>query len=145
MDNREKAVMRFNNGTVLKGYLKEFSPELADLVLEEADTEAVHTIKVEDMKAVFFVKSFAGDSGYVEKKSYGITRTKGHRVFIKFKDGESLVGFLEGDVPWERGFFLSKRNSEKKGFFILPVDEDSNNTRVFVVASSVNDVTVVPF
>jgi len=47
-------------------------------------------------------------------------------------------------VPWERGFFLSKKDSDLKGFFLLPVDEDTNNIKVFVVASSVDDVTVVP-
>jgi len=54
------------------------------------------------------------------------------------------VGFLEGDVPWEKGFFLSKRGSNRKGFFLLPVDEDTNNIKVFVVSSSVDAVTVVP-
>jgi len=93
---------------------------------------------------VFFVKSFEGDQGYKERKSYGVAKIKGQRVFVKFRDGEGLVGFLEGDVPWQRGFFLSKQDSDLKGFFLLPVDEDTNNIKVFVVSSSVDAVTVVP-
>jgi hypothetical protein len=64
-------------------------------------------------------------------------------VFVKFRDGESLLGFLEGDFPWEKGFFLSRQDKGLKGFFLLPVDEDANNIKVFVVSSSVVDVTVV--
>jgi small nuclear ribonucleoprotein (snRNP)-like protein len=139
----EKVVVRLNDGGLLKGYLRDFSPALPELSFEEAGTAGTRPVKFEDVKAVFFVKSFEGDQEYREKKSYGATRTKGQRVFVKFNDGESLVGFLEGEVPWEKGFFLS-RQRDLKGFYLLPADEDTNNTKVFVVASSVSDVTVVP-
>ncbi|MEW6109342.1 MAG: hypothetical protein AB1632_09295 [Nitrospirota bacterium] len=144
MEELGKAVLRFNNGNLLKGYLKEFSPNMSELTFHEAGTEKIIKVDVDELKAIFFVKSFEGDRGHKEKKSYGISRAKGHRVFIKFNDGESLIGFLEGDVPWNRGFFLSKHNKEIKGFILFPVDLDSNNIKVFVIASSVKDVTVVP-
>ena len=140
----EKTVMRLNNGKLLKGYMKDFSADRSELTVEETETARLHLIRTEDLKAVFFVKSFEGDHDYRERKSYGITKTKGQRVFVKFRDGESMVGFLEGEVPWEHGFFLSKQDSDLKGFFLLPVDEDTNNIKVFVIASSVDDVTVVP-
>lgn len=140
----EKTVTRLNNGNLLKGYMKDFSPNQKELTVEETGTARQHHVKTEDVKAVFFVKSFEGDHEYKEKKSYGIAKIKGQRVFVKLRDGESMVGFLEGDVPWERGFFLSKQDSDLKGFFLLPVDEDTNNIKVFVVASSIDEVTVVP-
>lgn len=143
MGGTEKVVVRLNNGGVLKGYLGTFAPGLPELSLDEAGAAGSRTVKIEDVKAVFFVKSFEGDRGYREKKTYGALRAKGQRVFVKFRDGESLVGFLEGEVPWEKGFFLS-RQRDMKGFYLLPSDEDANNTKVFVVASSVDDVTVVP-
>jgi small nuclear ribonucleoprotein (snRNP)-like protein len=139
----EKVVVRLNDGGLLKGYLRDFSPALPELSFEEDGTAGTRPVKLEDVKAVFFVKSFEGDRGYREKKSYGYTPVKGQRVFVKFNDGESLVGFLEGDVPWEKGFFLSRQRS-LKGFYLLPADEDANNTKIFVVASSVDDATVVP-
>ncbi|MDA8433773.1 MAG: hypothetical protein M0Z60_12555 [Nitrospiraceae bacterium] len=142
---REKSVMRFRDGKMLKGYVADFSPLKDDVRLEEAATGKMHAIRLEEMKAVFFVKSFEGDYEYKEKKSYGIRRPVGNRAFVRFKDGECLVGFLEGKVPWERGFFLSNReDGGMKGFFLLPADEDANNIKVFVVSSAVDDVTVVP-
>ena len=144
MDSSQKAVLRFNNGTTLKGYIRDFNPIHDKVNLEEAKTGSTLSVKVDELKAIFFIKSFEGDSSHKEKKLYGTSKTKGHRLYIKFNDGESLVGFLEGDVPWERGFFLSKHDKDLKGFFILPVDLDSNNLKVFVIASSVKDVTVVP-
>jgi hypothetical protein len=130
---------------MLKGYLKDFSPGVAEVMLEEAGTGVVHLLKIDDMKAVFFVKSFEGDYDYREKKSYGMRKPTGNRAFVKFKDGECLMGFLEGKLPWEKGFFLSRKGSDgMKGFFLLPADEDANNVKVFVISSSVDDVTVVP-
>jgi hypothetical protein len=140
----EKTVTRLNNGNLLKGYMKDFSPDRDQLTVEETEADRQHLVNIGDVKAVFFVKSFEGDHDHRERKSYGIAKIKGQRVFVKFRDGESMVGFLEGEVPWERGFFLSKQDRDLKGFFLLPVDEDANNIRVFVVASSVDDVTVVP-
>jgi hypothetical protein len=144
MSKREKVVFRFNDGNIINGHLKDFSPDLADLHIEEASSGHHRTVRIEELKALFFVRSFEGDKEYKEKKTYGINKSNGKRVFIRFKDGESLVGFLEGDIPWKRGFFLSKQGAGMKGFFLLPVDEGTNNLKVFVIASSINDVTVVP-
>jgi hypothetical protein len=55
-----------------------------------------------------------------------------------------MVGYLQGKVPWDKGFFLSKPDKVKKGFFLVPVDEDSNNIKVFVVYSAVKDITAIP-
>jgi len=141
----ERSVVRLNDGSLLKGYLKDFSPDMETVVLREAETDKVHTLKTGDMKAVFFVKSFEGDYDYKDKKSYGIRKPTGKRVIVKFKDGERLVGFVDGKVPWQKGFFLSSRGNDGKGFFLLPADEDTNNIKVFVISSSVDDVTVVPW
>lgn len=139
----EQVVVRLKDGGLLKGYLKGFSPTQPELFLEEAGSSKTLPVSLNDVKALFFVRSFEGDNEYRERKSYGVSPAKGQRVFVKFADGESLVGFLEGEVPWEKGFFLSKQR-EQKGFYLLPADEDANNLKVFVVASSVVDVTVVP-
>jgi len=144
MNDREKTVLRFNDGRLLKGHLKGFAPDLDEVRLEEAVTDRIRPVRMEDMKAIFFVRSFEGDRAYKEKKAYGASKSKGQKVFVKFRDGESLLGFLEGDLPWEKGFFLSRQDKRLKGFFLLPVDEDANNIKVFVVSSSVVDVTVVP-
>jgi hypothetical protein len=144
MHKTDKTVLRFNDGRILKGFVHDFTSETNVVTIQEAETDKISTVNIEQLKAIFFVRSFEGDRHYREKKSYGITRPKGRKIFIKFKDGEDIVGFLEGDFPWKKGFFLSKREDPLKGFFILPVDKDSNNVKVFVVSSSIIDVTVVP-
>lgn len=141
---REKSVVRFSNGRVLKGFLKEFSPQAEEVVLEEPDSGVCHAVKMSDLKAVFFVKSFDGDQEYRDRKAYGVSPSKGQRAFVKFRDGESFVGFLDGSVPWSKGFFLSRMDSDMKGFFLYPADDQINNIKVFVVAAAVSDVTVVP-
>lgn len=140
----EKAVLRFNDGKILKGRIRDFISDSDIVTLLEAETGYEHRVDIHHLKAIFIVRSFTGDSGHREKKSYGIAKPKGRKIFIKFKDGEDIVGFLEGNFPWKKGFFLSKSEDALKGFFILPVDGDSNNEKVFVVSSSVLAVTVVP-
>jgi hypothetical protein len=144
MGERDRSVMRFRDGSMVKDYVKDFSPDNEDVVVDEAGTGKEHRVRLDDMKAVFFVKSFEGDYDYKEKKSYGMRRPVGNRAFVRFKDGECLVGFLEGKVPWSKGFFLSNKGGGMKGFFLLPADEDANNIKIFVVSSAVDDVTVVP-
>ncbi len=144
MYKNSRAVLRFNDGKILKGFIIGFTSETDVVSIEEAETHKALTTDIHLLKAIFFVRSFEGNRHYREKKSYGLTRPKGRKIFIKFKDGEDMVGFLIGDVPWEKGFFLSKSDNAQKGFFISPADEDSNNEKVFVISSSVKDVTVMP-
>lgn len=145
MNITNKAVLRFIDGKILKGYLKEFSSDTDVVTLQETETNTVFTVNFDQLKAIFFVKSFEGNRDHREKKSYGITKQKGQKIFIKFTDNEDLVGFLDGPLPWKKGYFLSKNEGAAiKGFFILPVDPNSNNIKVFVVSSSVIDVTVMP-
>jgi len=145
MAEGEKAVLRFLDGTILKGYLEGFTEEATEITVHAIGAKTKTTVNADRLKAIFFVKTFEGDRQYSEKKSYGIRKPKGHRTFIKFNDGEDMVGFIEGKVPWEKGFFLSVQKTKKlKGFYLLPADEGSNNNRVFVFAGAVRDVTIVP-
>ena len=145
MADGEKAVLRFLDGTILKGYLEGFTEEATEITVHGLEAKTKTTVNADRLKAIFFVKTFEGDRRYSEKKSYGVRKPKGRRTFIKFKDGEDMVGFIDGNVPWEKGFFLSVQKTKKlKGFYLLPADEGSNNNRVFVFADAVRDVTIVP-
>jgi hypothetical protein len=68
---------------------------------------------------------------YKECKAVGIRKNSGNKVFIKFHDDESLVGFIEGEVPWDKGFSLSKLGKQAKGFFSLLWTETAKITRFF--------------
>lgn len=141
----EKVVLRFLDGAILKGHIRDFSEKSEELVLQEPDSDRVSRFKVDIMKAIFFVKSFEGDRQYNEKKSYGLRKPHGHRTFIKFIDDEDMIGFMEGDLPWDKGFFLNRHTVDGlKGFFLLPADESSNNIKVFIFVHAVKDITVVP-
>lgn len=143
--DEERVVLKYLDGTIIKGYLRDFSEKSDELMLQEPGVQVVRSVRCDLLKAVFFVKSFEGNSDYNEKKAYGIRKPHGHRTFVKFIDGEDLVGFLESELPWDKGFFLTHHTiNSLKGFFLLPADAGSNNTRVFIFVHAVKDLTVVP-
>ncbi len=138
--NRQRVILRCLDGRLIRGYVNDFSAsdEFVDL---EDESSQLHQFRVDELKAIFFVRTFEGKPEYSERKSFRDPVSLGKRVFVKFKDGESMTGYIEGGVPWEKGFFLEPKKGP--GFFLIPVDHDSNNIKVFVVASSVWDVTVM--
>lgn len=143
--NDQKVVLRFLDGRIGKGYMQDFCEKADAFCLLDPDSGEISSIPGRELKAIFFVKSFEGNRDYMEKKSYGTGRPKGHRTFIKLIDGEDMVGFLEGDLPWEKGFFLSRHAlNSVKGLYLLPADAESNNIKVFVLAHAIKDATVVP-
>lgn len=137
---KQRVVARFIDGRLMKGFVHSFSP-CDNFVSFESESSELQKIGVDELKAIFFVKTYEGDRSRSEKKSFVLPTPPGKRVFVKFKDGESMMGYIEGEVPWEKGFFLEPGKS--KGFFLIPVDSESNNMKVFVVAGSVWDVSVM--
>jgi hypothetical protein len=138
---RQRAVLRFLDARVVKGYLQSFSPTDTTVEVDEDGTSRTVQAAVSELKAIFFVKTFEGDSAYAEKKSFRGKPFRGKKAYVRFKDGESMIGYIEGGTAWERGFFLDGKKGT--GFFLLPTDEDCNNIRTFVVTSAIDDVTVV--
>lgn len=136
----DKVVLRFSDGKVLKGYLEHFSPDDEIVSINDISGER-KSVNINELKAIFFVKTFEGKKDYNERKAFSGVNTGLKRVFVRFKDGESLTGYIEGEMPWQRGFFLE--SGRRKGFFLLPTDSESNNIKIFVIASFVKDVTLV--
>jgi small nuclear ribonucleoprotein (snRNP)-like protein len=146
MGDAEKVVVRFLNGTMLKGLIRNFSVEATEIHIEEAETGVEHRIPLAELKAVFFVKSLEGNRAHREKKVFGARKDAdylGRKVYIKFKDGENMYGFYRGDIPWKQGYFVAEPHSTAQGFFITPTDSESNNIRIFVVGSSLKDITAI--
>jgi len=143
MNNGDKVVVRFMDGKVVKGYVTDFRIDSETINLKDQATSEAHRVPISELKAIFFVKSFKGISEYVEKKAFGIRRLPGRKAFVKFNDKESLVGIIEGEIPWDKGFSLAKLGEHAKGFFLTPVDGNSNNDKVFVVGSAIQDVTIM--
>ncbi len=133
---RNKVVARFRDGKILKGYTHDFFPNKESFHLtadEGSGSGKVLEIKLTDLKALFFVKSLGGDKDYRELKEFadaGESKLQGIKIRVEFFDGEVLSGLSLG------------YNKNKPGFFIIPVDSDSNNERIYVVASSLTSVQV---
>lgn len=143
--DEERVVLKHLDGRIIKGYIRNFSEKADDMILKELDSDAICVVRSDLLKAIFFVRTFEGNREYNEKKAYGIRTPSGQRTFVRFIDGEGMVGFLEGNMPWDKGFFLSSHTIDnRKGFFLFPADDGSNNIRVFIFAHAIQDVTVVP-
>ncbi len=127
-----RAVVAFLDGRRLKGYLFNFSALKESFRLFRdgpAGQQSGSDVLMKDLKAIFFVKDFAGNPDY--RKAPGVDAPKrGRKVAVTFQDGEELSGTTEGYNP------------QKLGFFVFPYDEDGNNLRVFVVNSNVRQVKV---
>jgi len=136
----EKVVIHLRDGTIKKGYLKMLDEEagVVEIIRIDDILEAFH---FEDIKAVFFVKDFEGKRSYRERKLFNSEVSEEiKRIYIKFFDKETLWGYIKGPLPWQRGFYLD--NKKPKGIFVYPSDPNSNNKKIYVVFSAVEDLTV---
>ena len=125
-----KLVVRFLDGTVVKGFSQNFHPARAQFHLAASiggGSGQTTLVTMEQLKAVFFVRDFEGDPGYVDSRSFR-ERTSGRRIEVTFLDGELLVGSTLGYRP------------DGTGFFVRPADTDGNNLRVFVLPTAVTRV-----
>jgi hypothetical protein len=90
----ESVVAHHVDGRVTKGQTDDFSPARPTFTLiplDGADNREPVIVRVQDLKAVFFVKDFAGDPDYSEWKHFEVPRLC-LPVAVKFTDGEVMVG-----------------------------------------------------
>ena len=129
---QNKIVVRYRDGRTLKGHTADFLPTRASfhvVPLEPTGTKGTLEIPFAELKAIFFVRDFAGDKAYQETKSFAPEqRPPGRRIQVEFKDGEVLVGTTMG------------YQANRSGFFLVPADPHSNNERCYVVSTAVKKV-----
>jgi len=120
-------VTRFIDGRIIKGVTHDFAANKEVFHLFEWGDESNEAISVPvgALKAIFFVKSYDGDKGHVAPKSFAGAKVQARKIVVTFKDGEVLFGSTVGYNP------------KKQGFFVTPVDADSNNSRIYIVNESV--------
>jgi hypothetical protein len=128
----EKVVAHYADGRVLKGHTSNFSPQRPVFTLTPVVDGPVEPteIRLQDLKAAFFVKDFDGDSEHSEWKQFVADRL-GLKVALRFKDGEVMVG---AKLPLTADY----------GFFLFPADRGSNNEKIFVVNTAVTVVEELP-
>jgi hypothetical protein len=124
----QKVVARFNDGRIVAGYTNDFHPSKPQLHLSPNPRLAdASFIPLAQLKALFFVREFVGDPTRVDSKVFS-DPPQGRKVEVTFHDSEVMVGSTLG----YRG--------EGNGFFVQPADSRSNNLRVFVTASGMQQV-----
>jgi hypothetical protein len=126
-----RIVARYGDGRMLKGTTQDFAPakDSFHVIGSEGGARPVKVV-VSELKAVFFVKSLVGNSAYHEVKEFE-GPTSGRKVQVTFKDGEVLVGSTQA------------YQADRPGFFMVPADPQSNNDRIYIVASAVQKVTLL--
>ncbi len=75
----QKVVVHSRDGRLLKGFAEQPSPNHPTLDVVPLDQrDQAMTVRLDTLKAVFFVKDFVGDSAYSEDKS----RSNNSRCFV---------------------------------------------------------------
>jgi len=132
---QNKIVVRYQDGRINKGMTSDFFPnkDLFHLFPVNAlpGTEPIK-VSIQDLKAVFFVKTFEGNQKYNDKKEFEADKTVvGRKIRVIFRDGEVLVGTTHGYQPGRTGFFIN------------PTDPQSNNERCFVISAATQEVSFI--
>jgi hypothetical protein len=126
-----KVIARYRNGKLVKGFTRNFFPTKDRIHISPPhDPYGEGTgIWLQDLKALFFVRDFAGNPHHDESKVIiEEAKLSGRPVEITFSDGEVLVGSTFGYAPGRPGFFVS------------PADSKSNNKKIFALSSAVERV-----
>jgi len=123
-------VARFVDGRRIKGVTHDFAANKPDFhVFERGDeSKKPQPVSIQELKAVFFVKTYEGDKGHLEYKLFDRANVQARKIFVRFNDGEFMVGFTMGYTP------------DKQGFFLAPADPDSNNSRIYIVNDAVDHI-----
>ena len=123
---KNKIVVRYKDGNIIKGQTADFSPNKALFHIETINGE-VKEVNMENLKAVFFVKDFEGNKQYKENYNKHIAGG-GRKIKVQYQDDEEITGYTLGYSP------------ERQGFFMIPADTGGNNERIFIVKSATKNI-----
>ncbi len=128
-----RVVVRYADGRIVKGTTADFVPTKdlfhVNLMTDTAGTKPME-IHMSELKALFFVKDYAGDSKHAESNEFDPSHPPaGRKIRVEFKDGEILVGTTTG---YQAG---------RPGFFLVPADLDSNMDRCYIITAAAKKVS----
>ena len=131
MTNANLVVAHFRDGTVVKGATNDFFPNRPAFHVTPSGAERGQQVRVQDLKALFFVKHLEGDPLRVDLRGFiqaPQDNVHGRKIALRFHDGELVCGYSLA--------YASTRDA----FFMFPADPNSNNQRIFVVVASATEV-----
>ena len=96
--------------------------------LTRLDSGAVEDVKLENVKAVFFVRDFAGEVQRQDLRFHDhLPATQCLWVRVRFDDGETIEGLINNTQDFVLG----------SGFLMAPADTFGNNLLIYVLKSKV--------
>ena len=127
-----KVVAHFLDGRLAKGFTSDFLPTREVFHIEVHGEDGVtktQTVQHAELKAIFFVKDFAGRPGQRKRNEFAADRpVAGRKIRVVFKDGEVMLGTTQGYQPG------------RPGFFVNPADPESNSIRCYVLSAATKSV-----
>lgn len=117
----ERVVIHYLDGSTLRGYGDSFLPWEEEVLVKDQHEKMVH-VRLADVKIICFVRHHDSDCSATHKASPPLQfqAVPGRRIQLRFKDGEQLVGVASLEAP------------PRSGFFLTPLNPNSNNRRVFI-------------
>jgi uncharacterized protein DUF6982 len=138
-----KVVARGRSGDMVKGYLesvtdldkfRDTSLNAYEIRICPADSSTTSALKVDTLKAVFFVKSFDGNSDYREAQYFTEAPIyPGIWVRVRFFDQEVMEGIMENSI----------RSFMEPGLLITLPDAESNNEAAYVIKSALHELQIL--
>ncbi|GJM43825.1 MAG: hypothetical protein DHS20C21_06670 [Gemmatimonadota bacterium] len=122
-----RVVARFCDGQIVRGHTSDFRPGRATFAVTPPNEASVRVL-VDELKALFFVKSLDGNPRHIHDNGFSEEPKVGRRVWVTFQDGEQLAGRAPSVNP------------ENEGFFLFPNDWESNLERAWIVLRSTKSV-----
>jgi hypothetical protein len=126
-------VAHFLDGRMVKGTSFDVDPGKATCHIRPPNEKPLE-VRLEQLKALFFVRSLQGNPGRAEARvpDPRDPRARGATVVsLKFADGETMVGMTIRYPP------------NKPYFYLNPVDPKSNNIRILVNRSAVTGMELL--
>jgi len=124
---KSKVVVRLKDKTLLKGKISNFSQSFDSFEVELLNGD-LQIVDIDNIKAIFFVKSFEGDKKHQYQYKDELL-WEGDKLSLTFADGEKMVGYTQ------HLDFISNR-----GLLITPADVNGNNKHVFASKSAINSM-----
>jgi hypothetical protein len=129
-----RVVARYLDGRLVKGYTFDFGPAQPrfHIFAEPSASGAATQVFLRDLKALFFVRDLAGDPARQDGRPPRRGGAAREYVEVRFRDGELMVGTIEGPAD------------DPPGFFLVPADPGTNNLRVYVLTAATRAVYPLP-
>ncbi len=138
-------VAKYRDGRMIKGVTYNFGSEKKAFHVipvseekseekEEGTRKGVEVV-IPELKAIFFVKSLEGRKGprtlegLLEEEEE--EQASAMKVRVTFHDGETLIGMTHG------------YSRKKQGFFVVPLEKESNNLRIFIVFNAAREIEIL--